>query len=115
MQTFTPAPPGSFLKELRNFFCSKTGFAASLGGDCCGAAYVYFERFSGYRADVSCCTTKMYLISIIQTGRCGRICFVTLLLRNLNANMVICSCSLVVLRHCIIVNDLEITDKMYGV
>ena len=59
VQTFTPAPPGSFLKELRIFFCSKTGFAAILGGHCCGAAYVYFERFSGFRVDVSCFTNEL--------------------------------------------------------
>ena len=41
--------------------------------------------------------------------------FFMFLLGNLNANMVICARSLVVLRHYIIVNDLEIIDKMYGV
>ena len=51
---------------------------ANLGGDCCGAACVYCERFSGYRAYVPCCTIEMCLISVIQTGRCGRIFFFNL-------------------------------------
>ena len=66
---------------------------------------VYYERFRGYRADVSCCTAKMYLVSVIQTGRSGRI---------------ECKCddlcgSVVLVRHCVIVNDLEIINKMYCV
>ena len=41
--------------------------------------FVCCERFSSYRADVSCCTNEMGLLSDIQTGRCGRICFFPLL------------------------------------
>ena len=36
---------------------------------------VYCERFSGHRADVSCFTNTMCVVSTIQTDRCGRICF----------------------------------------
>ena len=47
------------------------------------------ERFSCYRADVWCFTNKLYAVSTTQTDRCGRICFYfTLLLPNLNANIV---------------------------
>ena len=74
----TPGVVFKILKELRNFFCRFQGFVAFWGGHCCGAAYVYFECFSGFRADVSCCTTKIYLTSAIQTGRCGRICLFNL-------------------------------------
>ena len=45
----------------------------------------------------------------------GAFVFLTFLLWNLNANMVFCAHSVVVARHYIIVNDLEIIDKMYCV
>ena len=61
--------------------------------------FVYCECFSSYRADVSCCTNWICLISHIQTGRCGRICFFNVLLWNLNANIVFCEYSFVVVRH----------------
>ena len=65
---------------------------------------IYCERFSSYRADVSCCTTKMYLISTMQTGRCGRICFFPycLLLPKLNANIVCMSATLCGAAHYIL-------------
>ena len=39
---------------------------------------IYSERFSSYRVDVSCFTTKICLVIIIQTGRYGRICLFNL-------------------------------------
>ena len=77
---------------------------------------VYYERFRGYRADVSCCTAKMYLACVIQTGRSGRICFFF----NFLVVKFECKCgnlcgSVVVVRHYVIVNDLEIIDKIYYV
>ena len=99
VQNLPPAPPGSFLKELRNFFCCFQGFVAFWGGHCCGAAYVYFECFSGFRADVSCCPTKIYLTSAIQTGRCGRICLFNLTVAEFECKYRYCECILVVVRH----------------
>ena len=59
----------------------------------------YYARFSGYRADMSCFTTKICLFITIQTNRCGRVCFsLTLLLSNLNAYRV-CACSLSVVQQ----------------
>ena len=40
--------------------------------------FVYFKRFSSYRADVSCCTEGMCLLVTIYTGRCGHIIFFNL-------------------------------------
>ena len=60
---------------------------------------IYCERFSGFRAYVSCFTTEMCSIITIQTGRCGCKIFLTLLLPNYNANIVFCECSFVVVRH----------------
>ena len=36
---------------------------------------VYYERFSDFKAGVSCFSTKMRLVSINSTDRCGRIYF----------------------------------------
>ena len=59
------------------------------------------ERFSGYRADVSCVTTKICLVSTIQTDRCGRICFLNLIVAKFECKYRVCVCSLVVVRHII--------------
>ena len=76
---------------------------------------VYYERVRGYRADVSCCTAKMYLVSVIQTGRSGRICFFNVLVVKFECKYGNLCGSVVVVRYYIIVNDLEIIDKMYCV
>ena len=73
---------------------------------------VYYERVRGYRADVSCCTAKMYLVSVIQTGRSGRICFFNVLVVKFECKYGNLCGSVVVVRHYIIANDLEIIDKM---
>ena len=57
-------------------------FAASLGGDCCGAALHYCERFRGFKVDLSCCAANVCLTSTIHTGRCGRILFIEFLVRK---------------------------------
>ena len=76
---------------------------------------VYCERFSGFRADESCCTTKIHLINTMQTDRCGRICLLNLIVAEFEWKCRVCACSLVVVRHCIIASDLEIIEKMCGV
>ena len=40
--------------------------------------FMYFKRFSSYRADVSCCTKGMCYLVTIYTGRCGHIFFFNL-------------------------------------
>ena len=57
------------------------------------------QRFSDYRADVSCCTTKIYVINTIQTDRCGRICLLDLAVAEFECKCRVCACSLVVVRH----------------
>ena len=58
-----------------------------MGGDCCGAALYYCERFRGFKVDLSCCAANICLTSTIHTGRCGRVCLLSFLLGNLNANI----------------------------
>ena len=60
---------------------------------------IYCQRFSDYRADVSCCITKIYLTSAIQTGRCGRICLFNLTVAEFECKYRVCECSLVVVRR----------------
>ena len=77
---------------------------------------VYYERVRGHRADqLSCFTAKIYLVSVIQTGRSGRICFFNVLVVKFECKYGNLCGSVVVVRYYIIVNDLEIIDKMYGV
>ena len=57
----------------------------------CDAALHYCERFRGFKVDLSCCAANICLKSIVHTGRCGRVCLLSFLLGNLNANMVICA------------------------
>ena len=63
-------------------------FATFLGGDCCGAAIVCCERFSLFRAVVSCFGNSTCSSGIILTGRCGAFICLTMLLINLHANIV---------------------------
>ena len=77
---------------------------AILGGDCCGAALYYCERFRGFKVDLLRCTIGMCLISIIQTGRYGRTFFLNLFVAELECTYRVCAWSFAVVRHCIIVN-----------
>ena len=69
--------------------------------------FVCCECFGSYRTDVSCCTNGTCLISHIQTGRCGRICFFALLfpVANVECKHRVCECSLV---RCDILHDVDV-------
>ena len=74
---------------------------------------VCFERFSDYRADVSCFATELRSFITIQTNRCGRICFfLTLLLSNLNANIVFVRAALLWCGTLYIVTALEVIEQI---
>ena len=73
---------------------------------------VHCQCFSDYRADVSCCTTKIYLINIIQTDRCGRICLLNLIVAKIECKYRVHECSLVRCGTLYIVNVLVVTDQM---
>ena len=75
---------------------------------------VYCERFSGYRTDVSCFMTEMFLISTIQNNRCGRIYFFPycLVLPNLNVNIVFVCVALLWCGTLYIVNALAVVEQM---
>ena len=81
----------------------------------CDAALYYCERFRSFKADVACCAANIYLTSAIHTGRCGRVYSLSFLLWNVNAKMVICACSLVVMRHYVIVHVLGVLKQMWRV
>ena len=75
---------------------------------------VYCERFSGYRADVPCFMTEMFLISTIQNNRCGRIYFFPLLfsVAKFECKYRVCVCSLVRCGTLYIVNALAVIEQM---
>ena len=74
---------------------------------------VYCEHFSGYGADVSCFANGMGLFSTIQTNRCGSIYFfLTLLLPNLNTNIVFVRAALLWCGTLYILTALEVIEQM---
>ena len=102
MQKWSPAPPGWVFKRVRNFFCFKTRFQGLRSfwvAIVVVRHIVYCECFSGFRADVPCCTTETCSIITIQTGRCGSIFFFCYIVVELACTHRVCMCSLVVVRH----------------
>ena len=97
---------------VRKFECKYGDLCVKSSRD---AALHYCERFRGFKVDLSCCAANICLTSTIHTGRCGRVCLFSFLLGNLNANMVICACNLVVMRHYIIMNVLGFLKQMWRV
>ena len=53
----------------------------------CDAALHYCKRFRGFKVDLSSCAANICLTSIVHAGRCGRVCLLSFLLGNLNANI----------------------------
>ena len=97
-----PHPRGGFLKELRNFFCSKTRFQGLRPFWVVIVVVrhiVYCERFGSFRADVSCFANNICLNSTVQTDRCGRICLFNLTVAEFECKYRVFECILVVVRH----------------
>ena len=96
------------LKEPRNFFFGRfqvfrLGYG-HFGGSIVVRQFVYCERFRGFKVDLLHCTIGICLISIIQTGRCGRTFFLNLFVAELECKYRVCAWSFAVVRHYIIVN-----------
>ena len=77
--------------------------------------FVHYERFIGYRADMSCFATKMCLFETIQIDRCDAFVCLTLLSSNLNANIVFVRAALLLCGSLYIMNALSLIEHIWFV
>ena len=73
--------------------------------------FIYFECFSGVRAVLSSFANSLYLLSTIQTDRCGAFICLTMLLTNLHANIVFARATLLWCGTLYILNVLVVLEQ----
>ena len=102
--------PKSFCAYLYNIECKHRVCAYNLVAV---RHFIYCECFSVNRTDVSCFATKLCLFETIQIDRCDAFVCLTLLLSNLNANIVFVRAALLLCGSLYIMNALSLIEHIW--